>query len=890
MAADQRRKRLLGASIRGSSSRQKHRLKRTDLGLPQNGSNMQSHISLEWDGNQKRVVAKREQIGISWRDVKTFSNSVLCHQNTLADVFPIPQEILKLENLTEVLSYEVWQSHLSENERNFLVGLLPRGSEPQQVVQALLAGDNFHFGNPFLKWGASLCSGSLHPDAVLHREHCLKAEKKTYYLKLQKYHNDMIGYLLKLKERCESCKDPEKEIVQKIWKSIDGLEKRIPSHGNESIFPDPEDDFTATSESCSGAADDKVCSSDNQNSSLMKHAELLKRVSEKGFTKDEGKNLWIASDDVLNLGAKAGIGDKLHGHNIHSSDGAKYMSYFKISKKQHELVKNMKQSGKSIQSSSLNRVLGNIDSFHVQPYEVFVEEEQKKLHQHWLQLATKVLPVAIADWREKWFRRWLMANSLEQEMKDKLKPLMQDDDNKNLENMLQDQKENKLINNVSTVEDDEESVLGSPRNQESVPGSPHNHESVPVSPWSQESVPVLPRDQESVPVSPQNQSPQQIYSLSCGHEVDTMAMESENNHIMPKSDTGPRDETEYSGNLNTADIVTSQGASLTSGKNVWPSVSMPQSYNDSTASHEFTVAALEHSRVNDLQRAHSIDLESDLHVEETGKDFLHRQSGECSFSSYPSQDQNELLQSLFKSQGIVSYHQEQKQKGLAFQPPNNLTMENGQFPGNFQEQPQQSLPLEQDQKRQNGVYMQRNGSGNMYSDGVRYSIPRQEHMAPVTLQDWTVNSISMPAPLQSGLNGEELLSQNWYSGEHQVHGGWTGSDGVSFQSQSIGSGSGADQSIIDVITHCNQLRPTGPYDSVGSTEQFTALRNYGIVGGVTPRINNVLPQASHPLDYLSGREAGISMIPDDMGWMNLPHQSSVLHDPMGKPYLRSWNN
>lgn len=54
-------------------------------------------------------------------------------------------------------------------------------------------------------------------------------------------------------------------------------------------------------------------------------------MSEKGFTKDEGKNLWIASDDVLNLGAKRRIGDKLHGHDIHSSDGAKYMSYFKVS-------------------------------------------------------------------------------------------------------------------------------------------------------------------------------------------------------------------------------------------------------------------------------------------------------------------------------------------------------------------------------------------------------------------------------------------------------------------------------------------------------------------------------------------------------------------------------
>ena len=29
---------------------------------------------------------------------------------------------------------------------------LPRGPEPDQVLQALFSGDNFHFGNPFLNW------------------------------------------------------------------------------------------------------------------------------------------------------------------------------------------------------------------------------------------------------------------------------------------------------------------------------------------------------------------------------------------------------------------------------------------------------------------------------------------------------------------------------------------------------------------------------------------------------------------------------------------------------------------------------------------------------------------------------------------------------------------
>ena len=47
---------------------------------------------------------------------------------------------------------QVWQTHLSENERNLLMQFLPTGSDKEQVLQALLAGNNFHFGNPFLKW------------------------------------------------------------------------------------------------------------------------------------------------------------------------------------------------------------------------------------------------------------------------------------------------------------------------------------------------------------------------------------------------------------------------------------------------------------------------------------------------------------------------------------------------------------------------------------------------------------------------------------------------------------------------------------------------------------------------------------------------------------------
>ncbi|CAK9142212.1 unnamed protein product [Ilex paraguariensis] len=99
---------------------------------------MRSNICLEWDDKKKSVIAKREQISISRRELFPFIDAVPHCSNILADVFTVPHEIFELENLTEV--------HLSENERNLLTSFLPKEAEPHKVVQELLAGDNFHFG------------------------------------------------------------------------------------------------------------------------------------------------------------------------------------------------------------------------------------------------------------------------------------------------------------------------------------------------------------------------------------------------------------------------------------------------------------------------------------------------------------------------------------------------------------------------------------------------------------------------------------------------------------------------------------------------------------------------------------------------------------------------
>ncbi|PRQ54356.1 putative nuclear factor related to kappa-B-binding protein [Rosa chinensis] len=863
MAADQRRKRLNGATLVGCNSREQHRAKKKNMGVNEDDSNINPHISLEWDGSQKMVVAKRDQIGISWNDLKPYIDSTTTSHNIPADVFVVPHGIYELKNLEDVLSYEVWQTHLSENERSHLMQFLPRGSEAQQVVKALLAGDYFHFGNPFLKWGASLCSGNFHPDAILHREQCLMTDKKVYYKELQKYHNDLIAYLLKLKEIYARCEDPEKEFLQKIWRSRKDMEKHSSSHANESRFRDLDENATPTSESGSWVADDKACSSDNQISSVIKGGELQNRFCEKGFLKDKNRQKLLTEDDALNVGAIPKKGDKLHKrNNIYNNDGAKYMSYVKISKKQREIVKSMKQSGRSIQFRSLNRVLGN--DCNIQPYQVFVEEEQKKLHEHWLQLARKDLPVAYAIWMEMRLQRRRMTVSLETDMKERLESVMEDEGNEN-HSVFQD--ELGVENHESTMHDDEKSVPDLPQGEDF-----HMEE-----------------DEKS-----QLFTDGHVCNITDIESEKHLCRESDNDSekdIITESDHSPPNLSEYSGNLSIAHAAVSQEAHLCSSGDAWKAVSMPHSYYDSTTNHEYaSVSELSVTlpQVNEEHQTHILDLESDFPVGNIGKDVLHRQSDSGSFSSYPNQDRNELLQSLFKGQGMLSYPL-QKQAGLDFRPPNNVFMGNGQFPVHFEEQQHQSLPLELGQKRENGVYIPQNLTESIYSDGGRYLIPRQEHLTPVNFQDWNASSVRMPGPLQSHLSGGDMLSPNWFSGEHPVHGGWSGSDAASVTSHSIGSGSTADESLFSVLSHCNQLRSGNPYHSVGSTDQFISPRNYGMVSGVTPRIGNVLPQAAHALDYLGGREAATSVVHDDLQWMNLPHQNSGLRDPVGKPFLRSWN-
>ena len=112
MAADQRKKkRVNAASLSGCTSREKYRVNRKKLHAQQYDLNMRPKISLEWDNRKKSVVSRKEQIGLSKRHLIPFIEPGPRGHNVLADVMPIPSEIFDLDNLSEVLSYEVTYSY-----------------------------------------------------------------------------------------------------------------------------------------------------------------------------------------------------------------------------------------------------------------------------------------------------------------------------------------------------------------------------------------------------------------------------------------------------------------------------------------------------------------------------------------------------------------------------------------------------------------------------------------------------------------------------------------------------------------------------------------------------------------------------------------------------------
>ncbi|XP_073042281.1 uncharacterized protein [Primulina eburnea] len=920
MTANQRKKRVNASSLVGCKSYEQYMVKRKKLKPLQLALNMASTISLEWDNKKKSVVSKRDQIGISQRHWIPFIEPGPHSHNILADVFSVPQEIFELENLSEILSYEVWQSLFSKNERSLLSQFLPKEAEPDSLVQELLAGDNFHFGNPFLIWGASLCFGELHPDSVLHEEQCLKACKKAYYSHLRKYHNDMIGNLQLWKEKWAGCMDPGVDIVHKVRRTRNYAEKNVPLSGT-GIY-DAEENLVATPDSCSWANSEKEYGSDNQNREMV-HGDFERRK----VCLNKPGDCEFSWQEVAAVSRQGG---KLHVHNIqHEDDGAKYMSYVKVSKQQHERVKSsMKHSGISIQPRSLNNVLGTIDALNVQPFEKFEEEEEKKLHDYWLKLVKLDIPDGFVYWRKSRSSRQQLIQSLGEEMGKKVKPeevildrdrersnkLMKPSDDSAYEflpaiaievvgkdqfdDMLLEQRDNELANDeiVSVQQIEKMDCVFAEQAQDTVKiergdmpdhvcSKDHHQQQVASMDKSSMNSDVL--IESCNPVVRQDKHQQQNGSVSGNLQIKSLEIESLVNSASAEIDDAPPFST-YMGNVSRANIPVDQRVPLTSASDVWPTGDARGSYFQSAAASDgYASQELKLGRTRLIQELplRIPDMETDRQDKDAGKDMLPRRSDHSSFfNSYSNQDQSESL-SFFKGQNSLSYHHEQKHLGVDFQRANDL-MYAGQFDGHLMEQVHPSLHLCPKPKIFNDFYMHQTLQDSMYSDGSRFNMPRQEQV-PVNIHDWAaVNSVSMTATSQPHLNSVEL-NQNWYSGESGAQHVWAPYEsGV----HSFSGGRNSDQSLFSVLSECNELRPSANYVPMRSSERFIQAGNYSGIGeGIPP--SSLAQEAPNAFNYLNGHEAGTAGVKiSSLGWMGVPQQNPGVHESsMDKPFLRSWN-
>ncbi|ESQ41351.1 hypothetical protein EUTSA_v10012594mg [Eutrema salsugineum] len=945
MAADQRRKRMNNANVIGFSSREHYRAKRKKIGSPDGALRSGDHISLEWDGSRSKVISKREQVGLSLRHLREFVDYVPPRRNLLAQVCPVPHETFQLENLSEVLSNEVWRACLSDGERNYLQQFLPEGVDVEQVVQALLDGDNFHFGNPFLDWGKAVCSSKAHPDQIVSREKCLRAGKRRHYSDLEKYHNDIIDYLLMLKEKWESCKDPEKDAVKKMW----GRSRGGNAHVNGSC-----QELTAASESSSWNADDLPCSSDNKISSMGRTGEVQKRSKSSAIEKEKSQSPLIAQENVANVGVKARKKDKLPKHSIQQTDGAKYMSYLKISKKQHQIVTSMKQSGKSIQSRALIRILGNINNLDVQPYGVFVEEEQKKLNAHWLQLV-KDIPAAYAIWKKLQLQKRDIINSVEMELKEKLNPWMEDSQQLHpAENLLQkhDVQLDLRKNDRESLNPNQSGDLA-PDFQDS--GS-FGQVSVKNHSLSKDSSSDGDQLTDSGRCLQVGTYPSHVSSPDCDNGINLAEIEGKRYsspsscHGLNRNDVEAND---YSSSIqgqplpqasfprephasNVEDIIPvgrncvpelentssderipcntlSRGEELQfcSGGDVWQPVGgTRQSYIGRQAyTPSGGLPIIHHREGGEEEKNCFIELGSDM-PEEVDRRKMLQQKANNSSGSFPNDD---LLQSLFKGQGVASrtteqlhsllkvpLNEEHKQImdiGLQQEGSNNL-MEGSQFSGQFQHQITVPQALPQDQQRQVDIYGQGTMSDNIYCDGRGFLMQRP---------DWNTSVAQIGVSTQPLLNTGPLLNQNW-----QFKSMWANTNGVVCASQSshngterdlnllraasnaeqmIHRGSSSDQSLFSVLSQCSQLRRSrSAFEPESSSDQVVASGNYEmLMGGGTTQVGSSLALPTNPLDYLSGSNPATSLMPDDVAWMNQSRQNPSLHDPLGKLYPRAWN-
>ncbi|KAK8536191.1 hypothetical protein V6N13_009567 [Hibiscus sabdariffa] len=120
----------------------------------------------------------------------------------------VPFELYDLPGLEDILSLDVWNECLSEEERFSLTKFLPDMEQDtfMRTLNDLLKGDNFHFGSPTKKLFDMLKGGLCEPRVALYRDGLNFFQKRQHYHHLRKHQNNMVANLCQIRDTWVKCR------------------------------------------------------------------------------------------------------------------------------------------------------------------------------------------------------------------------------------------------------------------------------------------------------------------------------------------------------------------------------------------------------------------------------------------------------------------------------------------------------------------------------------------------------------------------------------------------------------------------------------------------------------------------------------------------------------
>ncbi|GLU02435.1 hypothetical protein SLE2022_196860 [Rubroshorea leprosula] len=120
----------------------------------------------------------------------------------------VPLELYDLRGLENILSLDVWNECLSEEERFSLTKYLPDMEQGtfMRTLKELFTGSNFHFGSPIKKLFNMLKGGLCEPRVALYREGLNFFQKHQHYHLLRRHQNNMVTNLCQIRDAWVNCR------------------------------------------------------------------------------------------------------------------------------------------------------------------------------------------------------------------------------------------------------------------------------------------------------------------------------------------------------------------------------------------------------------------------------------------------------------------------------------------------------------------------------------------------------------------------------------------------------------------------------------------------------------------------------------------------------------